>query len=103
MALADIIVSNPPYLDLQDLAQLQTEVQFEPLEALYGGDDGMAFYEAIPKLWSSRLKKGGHLLFEVGIGQSARVAKILRENGFSQVRELVDLCGIKRVVDGVKD
>ena len=48
---ADVIVSNPPYLDYDDMAELQTEVKHEPASALAGGKDGLRFYRSITNLW----------------------------------------------------
>lgn len=38
----DWLVSNPPYLTAQDMAELQPEVRYDPELALYGGDDGLS-------------------------------------------------------------
>lgn len=100
---ADIIVSNPPYLTHRDMENLQEEVRHEPTRALYGGRDGLEFYRGIPKIWHDALKTGGHLIFEVGIGQSDDVMEILSHSGYSHMNAIRDLCGIERVIDCVKD
>ncbi|MEE0868605.1 MAG: peptide chain release factor N(5)-glutamine methyltransferase, partial [Ruminococcus sp.] len=66
----DLIVSNPPYIKSDDIQTLQTEVRQEPRLALDGGKSGYDFYEAIIKNWSSKLRHGGALAFELGENQS---------------------------------
>lgn len=96
----DLIVSNPPYITSEDMAKLQPEVQFEPATALEGGKDGLDFYRAIVENYKNSLKKGGFMVFEVGIGQADDVADILKSAGFSDVGSAKDFGGIDRVVFG---
>jgi len=98
----DFIVCNPPYLDDDDMSNMQKEVTYEPKDALYGGRDGLDFYRAITKLWKDALKDGGMLFYEIGIFQDESVSQILHENGFTDIRTASDVCGIKRVVYGKK-
>ena len=53
-----MIVSNPPYIRSDEIAELQSEVQYEPKMALDGGEDGYIFYEMIIRLWTRKLKNG---------------------------------------------
>ncbi len=96
----DLIVSNPPYIDDNDMNALQPEVAFEPQTALAGGSDGLDFYRHIAKEYKTYLKKDGMLVFEVGINQASKVAEIMQENGFVNVGTRADLNGIDRVVFG---
>lgn len=96
----DLIVSNPPYIDAADMQSLQREVTFEPKLALSGGEDGLDFYRILPTLWKKRLKPGGMLAFEIGLGQETAVAEILKNNCFKNVCTSRDMCGIIRVVRG---
>ncbi len=96
----DIIVSNPPYIKRDELATLQKEVRFEPRIALDGGESGYDFYEAIIADWSKKLKQGGALAFELGEGQAQRVAGLMRQKGFSDIRVENDLGGIQRAIIG---
>ncbi len=98
---ADLIVCNPPYLTSDDMKNLQTEVEYEPETALFGGDDGLDFYRDITRLWKTKLKFGGVLMFEIGINQEQDVMQIMIQNGFINVRAKKDLCGVYRVVTGV--
>ncbi len=98
----DMIVSNPPYLTADDMKSLQTEVEFEPETALYGGDNGLYFYEQLTRIWKGRLKSGGVLMYEIGAGQENAVESILKQNRFENGCHKRDICGIIRVVYGVK-
>lgn len=97
-----LITANPPYLTKADMESLQKEVTFEPQMALYGGNDGLLFYRGITSVWKERLCNGGMLAFEIGMGQQDDVEEILKQNGFKDVCTKQDLCGIIRVVTGIK-
>lgn len=97
---ADLIVSNPPYLSSSDMKNLQREVEFEPKDALFGGEDGLDFYREMSGLYISKLNSGGRVIFEIGINQGAEVSKILTDAGYKNVSIIKDLCGADRVVTG---
>lgn len=97
----DIIVSNPPYIPPSEKEKIQTEVKFDPEQALFTGDEkGLEFYEKITKDAPGILNKGGYLLYELGIGQSNDVKSIMEKNGFQNVEIIKDLAGIDRVIVG---
>lgn len=98
--LYDLIVSNPPYINDEDMKSLQPEVTFEPASALVGGEDGLLFYRHIAKEYKNFLAPNGVLAFEVGINQAESVADILNQNGFTNVQTRKDYCNIDRVVFG---
>ena len=97
----DIIVSNPPYIPPSEKEKIQTEVKFDPEQALFTEDEkGLEFYEKITKDAPKILNKGGYLLYELGIGQSDDVKSIMEKNGFQNVEIIKDLAGIDRVMVG---
>ncbi|HIT57725.1 MAG TPA: peptide chain release factor N(5)-glutamine methyltransferase [Candidatus Galloscillospira stercoripullorum] len=97
----DVIACNPPYIPTGDLPGLDVSVRdYEPWLALDGGEDGLKFYRAIAGKWSSALRLGGTLLFEVGMGQAPDVELILGMNGYENVQTFQDTRGIWRVVEG---
>lgn len=96
----DVLLSNPPYIPAAELPGLQREVQREPALALNGGADGLDFYRAILRLWRPRLKPGGLLAVECGIGQSSVLAEWFTRSGLCRVRVVPDFNGIGRVVRG---
>lgn len=96
----DLIASNPPYIKTGELKTLQTEVGYEPKMALDGGADGLDFYRAIIKNWTPRLKEGGAMAFELGEGQAAPVAEMLRQHGYKSIKTALDLGGTERAIIG---
>ncbi len=97
----DVIVSNPPYIRSDEIAGLMPEVaDFEPHEALDGGEDGLYFYREIAEHCSDYLNPGGHLLLEIGYDQGDAVSALLREAGFQDVCVIKDLARNDRVVKG---
>ena len=82
---------------------LQPEVRdFEPREALDGGRSGLDLHPALVALAAERLRSGGTLALEVGIGQASMVAELMHSAGLTGVRTGCDLQGIERVVHGRK-
>jgi len=97
----DLIVSNPPYIKSMEVLTLDSSVRdFEPLEALDGGEDGYMFYRAIVKKWKSVLRKDGWLMFEVGEEQAQYVALQMKKAGFKNIRTVKDTGNVERVVLG---
>jgi release factor glutamine methyltransferase len=97
--LFDLIVSNPPYVadgQRQDLAP--EIVDWEPGVALFGGADGLEVIREIARGAAARLRPGGLLALEVGLGQPAAVASLVEEHGLVDVRVRKDLAGRPRVV-----
>lgn len=95
----DIIVSNPPYIPTEDIAELETEVKnYDPLTALDGGKDGLECYRQIAKITPLILKKSGYILLEVGYNQAKSVEEIFQNQGLKPVKMLKDLAGINRCV-----
>ncbi len=98
----DLIVSNPPYIETEELPTLQKEVQKEPMTALDGGGDGLVFYRAICDLWAKKLRPGGVLAVEIGETQGEAVAALFCAAGLRDVRIHKDLADLDRAVSGIK-
>lgn len=97
----DIIVSNPPYIPTADIQNLDKNVkECDPLLALDGGEDGLDFYRKIVVDAKNRLFSKGQIFFEVGEGQSVAVKKLLKENGYEDVKIAKDYNKIERIVYG---
>lgn len=93
----DCIVSNPPYIETAELDSLMPDVKdYEPTVALDGGEDGLKFYRRIIDFAKSNLKPRGRLYFELGWKQFEAVRDLLINNGFTDIKEIYDLAGIKR-------
>jgi release factor glutamine methyltransferase len=97
-----LIVSNPPYIPTAEIAALQPEVRdYEPMDALDGGPDGLDFYRSIISAALGHLDAGGWLLFEVGIGRAEHVLGLFSGTGrFEELITAKDPAGIERVVGG---
>jgi len=93
----DLIVSNPPYIDVMDEHLQADELQFEPRSALVADDGGYADLFMIANQAGAFLSKGGWLLLEHGFEQGENLANYLRKKGFSNVSSRVDLAGLTRV------
>ena len=94
----DLIVSNPPYIRRDDIKNLQPEVKdWEPVEALAGGENGLDYYRAIIPEAKAYLKEGGDLILEIGAGQSREVRMIAEEAGFINISLIKDYAGIERI------
>lgn len=96
LPLADVIISNPPYIKSDEIASLQKEVLKEPAMALDGGVDGFDFYRIINDKWKSKLKDNGTLLLEIGNEQGKDIIEVL--NNFSSVTVKKDIYGNDRMV-----
>lgn len=97
----EIIVSNPPYVTRAEMAQLDRSVaDFEPHEALFGGEDGLDFYRAICPYWGELLAPGGLMLVECGDKQAMEIASIFEENDYGNIGITEDYAGRQRVVYG---
>ncbi len=97
----DLIVSNPPYIERKTLKTLEKSViDYEPMLALDGGDDGLIFYNRISKIAKSILTGSGHLVFEIGENQADAVSEIMKNCGFNNIEIINDLSGRNRVVKG---
>jgi len=97
--LFDLIVSNPPYIATDAIAELSPEVRvFDPKAALDGGFDGLDAYRAIAAQAARRLNPGGKMLLEIGFNQGEAVSRMFLRAGFGRVEVLKDLGGLDRVV-----
>lgn len=97
----DIIVSNPPYIKTDVIDTLMPEVrEHEPVMALDGGADGLAFYRRIAGDAGAYLDGGGMLFFEIGCEQAEDVRSIMEAAGFREVEVVKDFAGLDRVVYG---
>ena len=97
----DVIVSNPPYITSEDMTKLDKEVKnFEPHEALWGGNDGLYYYKKIIEKAKQFLNNDGLIAFEVGYNQAESVKELLDKNGFCDIMVIKDYNKIDRIVLG---
>lgn len=96
----DLIVSNPPYIKSEVMADLQKEVLAEPSAALDGGADGVVFYRAILNNWLPTLKPGGAIMVEIGYDQADEVMELFKRAKLTNIECKCDLNGNQRVIIG---
>lgn len=100
----DIIVSNPPYIETDEIKDLMPEVRdHEPVLALDGGRDGLKFYERILTETKPLLAAGGKYYFEIGCRQGEALKNLLAEHGYNHIRIIKDYAGLDRVVCGTME
>jgi release factor glutamine methyltransferase len=94
----DILIANLPYVKKADMVQMPS-AKFEPALALDGGDNGLDQIFRLGKQLGPKIKSGGCVLMEIGLGQSQITADFLRRLfPFATIDILADLAGIERVV-----
>lgn len=96
----DIIVSNPPYIDPNDVHLSRGDLRFEPRSALVAEEQGYADLRHIIEQAPHYLKENGALLLEHGWQQGAKVRSIFRENSGQQVATVRDYGDNERVTLG---
>lgn len=95
----DVIVANLPYLSIDDLVGLSSEVNWEPRCALDGGVDGLDVIRRFIREVPSCLRVGGVMLLEIAPTQGEAVLNLCRESfPDCELTILQDLAGLSRVV-----
>jgi release factor glutamine methyltransferase len=93
----DIIVSNPPYIDGDDINLSQGDVRFEPKSALVSSEKGLADIKHIANKARCFLNIQGKLFFEHGFEQGHAVRRILTNLGYENAQTNQDLNGHDRI------
>lgn len=96
----DLIVSNPPYIALDEMAGLAPELDYEPRMALTDEQDGLSAYRAITQDAMRHLNPQGRLMVEIGPTQAAAVSDLFARAGLVDLHVHQDLDGRDRVVSG---
>ena len=98
----DIIVTNPPYIPSEDCLSLEKEViDYDPMLALDGGQDGLDLIRKIVKDSPNHLNKNGLIYMEYGIGQTEDIRPLLKSS-FDNIEIVKDYSGIDRYIKGRK-
>jgi len=99
----DLIVSNPPYIELLNLKYLEKDVvNFEPKLALSGGLDGFSKIRKVINKANTLIKKNGKFILEIGFNQKNKVKKILKEEGFYVNKAIKDYGNNDRCIISTK-
>lgn len=96
----NLIVANPPYIPTATIETLDRTVrEYEPLEALDGGIDGLVLHRRILTGAAERLTDGGRIYLEIAFDQSEAALAIVGEHSeFTEPRILKDHAGNPRVL-----
>jgi release factor glutamine methyltransferase len=92
----EVIVANLPYISMQDRHSLSREVLHDPAVALFAGDRGDESIRELIEQASSRLRPGGLLALEIGLGQSESLRAFLGEKIYHDIESKTDYSGIPR-------
>ena len=93
----DLIISNPPYIGLNEKADLSPEVKdHEPARALFSGLNGLDDYRKIAAQIEAVLNLGAIIIIEIGYRQASDVKKIFTSHGFNSISLHKDLAGRDR-------
>lgn len=77
----DVIISNPPYIDYADLTSLSDTVKdFDPYQALFADNQGLAAYETIMKQTLELTELPFALYFEIGYEQAEVLSRMFNKN-----------------------
>ncbi|MFZ5452335.1 MAG: peptide chain release factor N(5)-glutamine methyltransferase [Thermodesulfobacteriota bacterium] len=97
-----LVAANLPYIPRTDWEHLPKDIKdFEPREALFGGEDGLDLIRPLVQAAPGVLYSGGWLALEVGEGQAPKVEELLQDTGeLAQIESIPDHLGIARVIRG---
>ena len=97
----DILVSNPPYISYDEWEEMDESVrEYEPKQALFAENNGLAIYEKIAKESTPVLSETGRIYLEIGYLQGDSVSQIFKEAyPTKSVRVIKDLNGQDRIIE----
>ncbi|WP_343152999.1 peptide chain release factor N(5)-glutamine methyltransferase [Buchnera aphidicola] len=98
----NIIVSNPPYIDVEDFQNLESDIFFEPYSALVSSEKGYFDIKNIIQNSQKHLLNEGWLLIEHGSTQKKFINEFMKFNNFKNVHSYKDYQGFYRVTIGQK-
>lgn len=90
----DLIIANLPYVD-KNWDWLSKELDFEPQNALFADDGGLALIKKLIREAPAHLNKNGHLILEADLSQHQKIADFAADNSFkitSSDRQSLALC-----------
>lgn len=94
---ADIIFCNPPYISAKEFSTLDRSIKdFEPGQALIGGEDGLSFYRRLQDELPDYLTPGAKIFFEIGADQGPAVLDLFSGSGWKNARVEKDWAGHDR-------
>jgi release factor glutamine methyltransferase len=98
----DMIVSNPPYVTEYEYASLETELKFEPKNALTARDDGLFFYKEIAVNTTKYLNSNGYIILELNSNKVEDIREIFLYNKYADIEIINDYSGLPRILKALK-
>lgn len=99
----DFILSNPPYISLDNYKNLDAELYNEPSIALTDNNNGLSFYKYLIDVSNNLLKNNGILACEFGLNQKDKIINILSSKDyFKDINIIKDYNKIDRIFIAVK-
>ena len=100
----DVIVSNPPYIKEEEKKDMERNVlDYEPHLALFVPDnDPLLYYWHIAHFGKKKLRRNGHLYFEINAACGNMVVEMLEEEGYKNIELIQDLSGKDRIIKARK-
>jgi len=92
----DVIVANLPYVSTQERHILSREVLHDPEVAVFASIRGDELVRELIAQAPSRLRPGGMLALEIGIGQSEPLFSALAEKNYRDISSKTDYSGVTR-------
>jgi release factor glutamine methyltransferase len=92
----DLIVANLPYISTQERPALSREVLYDPEIAVFAGADGDELVRELIAQAPSRLRSGGMLALEIGLGQSEALLSALAEKNYRDICSKNDYNAVTR-------
>jgi release factor glutamine methyltransferase len=93
----DVIISNPPYIGINEPLDLNVK-DYDPSSALFAGEDGLDAYRSLFSQIAKHCHQDTRIFFEIGRGQKEAVQEIASDYQFSVVDVYKDFGDVERVV-----
>jgi release factor glutamine methyltransferase len=98
----DLLICNPPYISSAKVSDMEGEISgHEPALAFDGGSFGIKILHRLIKEAPRYIKKGGWLVFEVGLGQGTMMMKRMKKFSYTRITPIPDANGRVRVIHAV--
>lgn len=97
----DLIVSNPPYIPIDEYNLLPKSLKYEPRMALTDNSDGLSFYRSLAELISEKLNPNGKAFIEIHANKSREIKSIFTETCSKKALLKIhkDIFGRKRLAE----
>jgi len=97
----DLLISNPPYIPVNDPHLAVGDVRFEPDSALISGEDGLDDIRYLIKHAPDYLTENGWLILEHGYDQKQSMKELFTAAGYNQITQKDDYTGNPRMTAGL--